>query len=127
MSSGNKRKPIALECHEPISLTLGENKLTFLKSQWTLDTSDIQIAAEEINDLVHENEKYIRAFDSFNEEVKTLKESLHSTSILKRTVLDMVMEERQKNMLLEKQLAMYKDKLKESYSIILELKRAQKE
>lgn len=117
------RRAIALECHRPIELSLGDNKLKFTSAGWALDSSDIQIAAKEITELVQQNEQYYKTFDAMNAEIKLLQGNLEAANHIKRISLDMVLEEREKNMQLEKELALYKERLRESYAVIVQLKK----
>ena len=116
------RKQIPLECNIPLEINLGGNNLRFLTTGWTLDSSDIDIATREINELVDQNLVTQQRYEDLRNENKALKESLAASNSLKMAVMDMILEEREKNIVLERKLAMYQEKLKESYRAILSLR-----
>lgn len=122
MTSTSSRKQIPLECNAPLEISLGENKLRFLTTGWTLDSSDIDIATREINELVDQNKMYQQRYEALRNENEALKEKLAAANTLKMTVMDMILEEREKSTVLERKLTMYQEKLKESYRAILSLK-----
>ena len=118
----SSRKPIPLECHNPLELRIGGNNLRFLSTGWTLDSSDIDIATREINELVDQNTIYHERCEALRTENLALREKLAAANSLKMTVMDMILEEREKNIVLERKLAIYQEKLKESYRAILSMK-----
>ena len=118
----SSRKEIVLECNTPIELHLGGNSLRFMNENgWVSDSNDINIAAEEITQLVTQNENFVKTLEQANEEILSLKRDQDAGSLLKKTVMDMIIEEREKNLRLERELAVYKEKLRESYRVILDL------
>ena len=118
----SSRKQIPLECNQPLELSLGDNKLRFLTTGWTLDSSDIDIATREINDLVDQNKICLQRYEALRNENKVLREELAAANALKMTVMDMIVEEREKNVCLERKVEVYREKLKESYRAILRMK-----
>jgi hypothetical protein len=115
------RKQIPLECHNSVEMTVGGNKLRFLNNGWTVDSSDVTIATTEIMKLSEQNEKLTLTTDMMANEIQILEDTLASERAIKMTVMDMIMEEREKNMITEKELAICKDKLKESYKFIMSM------
>ena len=105
------------EEEKPITLTLNGNVLVYKPGkQWELQSSDLDIAAAEINKITDEKELLLQ-------EIEELHKEIIETNDMKTVALGMAIEERQKNSLLTQELNAYKQELRDSYKIIVELKK----
>ena len=102
----------------PLKLSLNGNVFVFKPGkQWVMESSDLDIAAAEINKITDEKELLIL-------EIEELHKEIIETNEMKTVALGMAIDERQKNALLEQELSAYKGELREAYRMIVELKRA---
>ena len=76
---------------QPISLKLGENKLTIGNNgDWTLESSDLQNASSEILRLSSEKEVLINHLSESYDHIDSLKNEVLQLNEIKSKLLDMV-------------------------------------
>ena len=99
-----------------VHLTYGDN------CRWTVESSDLDTAAKEIDLIIEERDELVCSLKEATTHIDELNAEVMETNDVKNISMAMLMEERQKNVQLQKDLAAYQEELKESYRIILELK-----
>mmetsp|Transcript_23611 Transcript_23611/g.21481 ORF Transcript_23611/g.21481 Transcript_23611/m.21481 type:complete len:121 (-) Transcript_23611:125-487(-) len=101
---------------EPINLKLGNNSLLFKSGKgWIIESSDIDKAND---DLINMKKLYNNAMT----EIANLNDDIKGLTDTKAVVLELLIEERQRNHQLEQEIAAYKAELKENYKTILDIK-----
>ena len=90
--------------------------------RWTVESSDLDTAAKEIDLIIEERDELVCSLKEANTHIEELNAEVMETNDVKNISMTMLMEERQKNIQLQKDLAAYQEELRESYRIILELK-----
>ena len=101
-----------------IHLVYGDN------CRWAVESSDLDTAAKEIDVLIEERDELALALKEAHAHVEELNKEVMETNDVKNVTMAMLVEERQKNAQLLRDLAAYREELKESYRIIMELREA---
>mmetsp|Transcript_19371 Transcript_19371/g.18715 ORF Transcript_19371/g.18715 Transcript_19371/m.18715 type:complete len:142 (-) Transcript_19371:126-551(-) len=109
---------------EIISLNLNGNNMVFSDSgTWVLQSADLDKAADEIDMIIQERDELVLSLKEATSHTDALNNEIIETNDIKNVALGMLMEERQKNYQLQKDISAYKDELKESYRMIIELRK----
>lgn len=130
----------------PISMQLGGNKLIMkANGTWGLESSDLGSATFEIERLVEEKETLTNSLSQCLDQIDELQKEVVEVNNMKAVVLEMVslfyhcvlrasvhrhfphsflqlMVERQKRLQAESELEGYKEELRESFRVIVELR-----
>eukprot|EP00596_Hydrurales_sp_CCMP1899_P001839 CAMPEP_0119036646 /NCGR_PEP_ID=MMETSP1177-20130426/4512_1 /TAXON_ID=2985 /ORGANISM="Ochromonas sp, Strain CCMP1899" /LENGTH=113 /DNA_ID=CAMNT_0006996831 /DNA_START=249 /DNA_END=590 /DNA_ORIENTATION=- len=90
---------------------------------WVLQSADLDKAADEIDMIIQERDELVLSLKEATSHTDALNNEIIETNDIKNVALGMLMEERQKNYQLQKDISAYKDELKESYRMIIELRK----
>ena len=90
--------------------------------RWTVESSDLDTAAKEIDLIIEERDELVCSLKEATTHIDELNAEVMEINDVKNISMAMLMEERQKNIQLQKDLSAYQEELKESYRIIMELK-----
>lgn len=108
----------------PITLTLGGNHLKMKENgKWTIESSDLDLATFEIEKLVEDKETLTNSLSAALDQIDQLGVEVKELSDTKVKLLEMLMSERQKRMQVEYEMQGYRDELKESFCVIVELRK----
>eukprot|EP01038_Epipyxis_sp_PR26KG_P014265 gene14265-19141_t len=109
---------------DSIEITLGGNRLHLNEStgKWYLVNSDLEKAVLEVEELVEDKELLTKSLEQSVNYIEKLQNEVVESNNLKAVVLEMLMEERKRRIELEEEIEGYKDELKNSYKVIIELK-----
>lgn len=125
---------------QPISMTLNGNRFLLKEStgQWMLESSDLDTATLEIEKLVDEKQTLVHSLSTAVAQIEELQKEVIEVNDMKSVILEMVcqlcfflfldlsfqqlMSERQKRIQVEEELEAYKEELKESFAVIVELR-----
>jgi len=110
--------------NDNISLNLGENTLVLKDTgDWAFQSTDLDAATFEIEKLVEDKETLTSSLSSCLNQIENLRSEIVDVNHMKSVILEMLMAERQKNLQLESELDGYKEELKESFRVIVELRK----
>jgi chromosome segregation ATPase len=108
-----------------VTLSLGSNVLALEEAtgRWVSHSTDLEEAEGEIDALIEERGEILASLDQAQEHVHKLKEELIKSDKTKAVVMQMLSEEREKRLSMEHELKGYKDELRRSYKVIVELRK----
>jgi hypothetical protein len=107
-----------------ISMKLGENQLVLNDEfVWVTKTSDLEEAEMEIDALLEERQALASALEAERARVLLMRNELVSVENAKTVALDMLQEEREVRLRLEKEVEGYKQELRKSYECFIGLKK----
>lgn len=106
-----------------ISINLNGNKLTLSqKGGWKLQSEDFQMALVEISRLVEEKEQLGKTLELALHQIEQLTQEVRQVNQTKVSLMEDLVKERQQRIALENCVEGYKEELKESYRVIVELR-----
>eukprot|EP01036_Dinobryon_divergens_P025254 gene25254-33780_t len=125
VNNQEEQKSLNVNAHEtPISIALGENKLTLQEDgKWLLESSDMQKATAEVLKATEEKENLIKYLKDSYSHIEAMKKEILDLKEMKANLLDLLLVERQEKMQLQGEVAGYKEELKESCRIIVQLRK----
>lgn len=108
---------------DSISINLNGNKLTLAsKGGWKLQSEDFQMALVEISRLVEEKEHLGKTLELALHQIDQLTQEVREVNQMKVSLMEDLMKERQQRLALENCVDGYKEELRESYRVIVELR-----
>lgn len=108
---------------ESININLNGNKLTLSqKGGWKLQSEDFQMALVEISRLVEEKEHLGKTLELALHQIEQLTQEVRQVNQTKVSLMEDLVKERQQRIALENCVEGYKEELKESYRVIVELR-----
>ncbi len=88
-----KANIVGVEESKPISMTLNNNRFILKEStgQWVLESSDLDIATLEIENLVDEKETLVKSLNTSITQIDALQQEVIEINEMKSVILEMVM------------------------------------
>ena len=114
-----------LKVDAPLSLTLGSSQLMLEPSskKWLQQNSDLDEAEAEIVILTDEKDELVATLAQMQVQMHLLKDEILNSDRVKEIALDMLSEEREVRQGLDEQVKGYKEELRKSYRVIIELRK----
>jgi hypothetical protein len=114
-----------LKVDAPLSLTLGSSQLMLEPSskKWLQQNSDLDEAEAEIVILTDEKDELVATLAQMQVQMHLLKDEILNSDRVKEIALEMLSEEREVRQGLDEQVKGYKEELRKSYRVIIELRK----
>ncbi len=90
----SKSTTVAVEENKPISMVLNNNRFILKEStgQWILESSDLDIATLEIENLVDEKEILVKSLNTSISQIDALQQEVIEINEMKSVILEMVLQ-----------------------------------